>query len=92
MGQSSAVAPNPQQLPFLNMTDLPLVGMDIKSTLSAAIADLKMEIRAVASRFDHMEAAAITHGAPIEQVQIFQDLSPITLQQRRALRPLLNVL
>lgn len=43
--------------------------MDNKSTLTAAISDLKTELRDVASRLDHVEAAAMTHVATIEQVQ-----------------------
>lgn len=50
--------------PPLCLAELQQVAMDIKSTLSAAISDLKTDIRTVASRLEHVEAAAMTHGQP----------------------------
>lgn len=43
--------------------------LDIKNTLTAAIADLESELKAVASRLEHVESAAMTHGTAIHQVQ-----------------------
>lgn len=51
------------------MGDLQLVALDIKNTLAAAMSDLKTEFRAVATRMEHMENVAMTHGAAIEQIQ-----------------------
>lgn len=42
--------------------------MDIKNSLFAAKSDLKTEIRAVATRLEHVETASTMHGAAIQQV------------------------
>lgn len=51
--------------PFLCLADLQNVALDINNTLTAAIADLKADLKAVGSRVEHVEAAAMTHGAAI---------------------------
>lgn len=69
---ASAPAPGtsvPHTSPLLCLADLQQVALDIKSTLFAAIADLKTDIRAVAARLEHVETAAMTHGMAIQQVQ-----------------------
>lgn len=43
--------------------------MDIKNTLSAAISDLKNDMRAVASRLERVEYSALTHETAIQKVQ-----------------------
>lgn len=68
-GASAAGTLTSHSSPLLCLADLQQVVMDIKSTLSAAISDVKTDIRAVASRLEHVEAAAMTHGADIQQVQ-----------------------
>lgn len=45
--------------------DIQEVALDIKNTLLAAISDLKTDIRAIASRLEHVESAIMTHGAAI---------------------------
>lgn len=55
------------------MADLQLVAMDIKNTLTAAISDLKTDIKAVASHLEMVESASMTHGNAIRQVQQAND-------------------
>lgn len=62
-------ASHTQPSPLLSLADLQLVALDIKSTLSAAITDLKSDMRAMASHLEHIESAALTHSAAIQQVQ-----------------------
>lgn len=76
---SAAVADNPavsqtgaflsRSSPFLCLADLQSVALDIKSALTAAVADLKTEIKAINSRVEHVELTAMTQGAAIHQVQ-----------------------
>lgn len=59
----------PHTSPLLCLSDPQQVALDIKSMLFAAIADLKTDIRAVATRLEHVEMATMTHGTAIHQVQ-----------------------
>lgn len=68
---TAGYAPPPP--PFLSMADLQLVALDIKTTLSAAISDLKADLRAAAARVEIVESVAMTHGAAIQQVQKVND-------------------
>lgn len=68
-GLPSAPAHDPLPSPLLSLADLQMVAMDIKNTLTAAISDLKMDLRAVASHLEHVESAAMTHGTAMQQVQ-----------------------
>lgn len=54
---------------FRSLADLQLVAKDIKNTLSAAISDHKTDLRAVASRLEHVETEAQTHAEAIQHVQ-----------------------
>lgn len=60
-----------EQLPSL--LDLEKFAIDIKSTVTAAIADLKADIQAVAHRIDSVEQTTQTHTAAILQVQCTYD-------------------
>lgn len=48
-----------------SLADLQLVALEIKNMLSAAISDLKTDLRTVASRFERIESAVLTHGTAI---------------------------
>lgn len=62
-----ALDPGWEQLPSL--FDLERFAMDIKSTVTAAITDIKTDIQAVAHRIDNVEQTTQTHAAAIRQVQ-----------------------
>lgn len=55
------------------MADLQLVAVDIKNTLTAAISDLKTDLKAVASCLETMESVAMMHGNAIRQAQQVTD-------------------
>lgn len=58
---------------MLNLFDLEKVASDIKSTVTAAIADLKSDMQAIAHRIDTVEQTTVTHAAAIRQVQSAYD-------------------
>lgn len=55
------------------MADLQLVALDIKNTLTAAISDLKTDLKAFASHLETVESAAMTHDTAKRQVQQVTD-------------------
>lgn len=51
-GQAGTSTLCPQPSPLLSLADLQLAALDIKTTLSTAILDLKMDLRVVASQLE----------------------------------------
>lgn len=70
--------PYPNNLP--RMTDLRSVTVDIKATLSSAIADLRTEVRAIAARMDNMETATAKQGREIRRIQATTSTHTATLR------------
>lgn len=68
-GTSVAGMRNTPQVPSPKHSRPSAGGHGHKNTLSAAISDLKTDLREVVSRLDHMESAVMTHGVAIQQVQ-----------------------
>lgn len=64
-------------MPFvhsLSLSDLQVVIMDITSTLSAAISDLKVEVQSIAVRMGSVEQASARQAETIKQVQRTSDM------------------
>lgn len=68
-GAAGADTLSSQPLLLHSIADLQKVALDIKNTPSAVIADLKTDLREVASRLEHEKSVAPTHGVVIQQVQ-----------------------
>lgn len=79
--QANTASPTASTAQFLCLHDLQNIASDIKSTLSAAIGELRLDIQAVAVRLERVEATTSRQENAIAQVQQVSDHHSFQLRE-----------
>lgn len=69
------------QQPYLNIHDLRTIAADIKDTLSAAIADLRLDIHTLNNKVQEVEKTVAQHGTVLRKATKKIDTHTLQMQE-----------